>query len=247
MGTVVGINHIGVSVADLDAARAFWTALGFAEVAGWTWPVGTTPADEALALQGTSATVAILAAPSSFLELFAFLEPVPATRDDQAPGVAEVTVAVDDLAATTAALAGLGHPVVGTTATCPDGTPVHLVEGAPRGMRGVVIRVADPASSPLLAVAPDDPVSLDAVAGASASAARACDLGANHVCLDVEGIAGVRGAFGDGVRWHHPVTSSSGGIASVCYGTTVDGVLVELLESHSPDATLHRARLALLD
>ena len=28
---------------------------------------------------------------------------------------------------------------------------------------------------------------------------------------------------------------------------TVDGVLVELLESHSPDATLHRARLALLD
>lgn len=247
MGTVVGINHIGVSVADLDAARAFWTALGFAEVAGWTWPVGTTPADEALALTGTSATVAILAAPSSFLELFAFHAPEPQRRDADAPGVAEVTVAVDDLARTTAALADLGRDVVGARTTCPDGTPVLLVEDAPRGMRRVVLRVTDPAASPLLAVAPDDPVSLDAVAGAHGAPARACDLGANHVCLDVEGIVGVRGAFGDGVAWHHGVTSSSGGIASVCYGTTVDGVLVELLESHSPDATLHRARLALLD
>jgi len=25
MGSVVAVNHIGVSVADLDAARAFWT------------------------------------------------------------------------------------------------------------------------------------------------------------------------------------------------------------------------------
>jgi catechol 2,3-dioxygenase-like lactoylglutathione lyase family enzyme len=247
MGTVVGINHIGVSVADLDAARGFWSALGFTEVAGWTWPVGTAPADEALALQGTSATVAILAAPSSFLELFAFHAPEPAPRDPAAPGVAEVTVAVDDLAATTSALAELGHEVAGSSTLCPDGTRVHLVEDAPRGMRRVVLRVADPASSPLLAVAPDAPISLDAVAGATGPTALPCDLGANHVCLDVEGIAGVRGAFGDGVAWHHAVTSSSGGIASVCYGTTVDGVLVELLESHSPDATLHRARLALLD
>lgn len=247
MGTVVGINHIGVSVADLDAARAFWSALGFVEVAGWTWGPGTTPADDALALDGTAATVSILAAPSSYLELFAFTSPEPAPRDPAAPGIAEITVAVADLPGTADALARLGHDVVDAETCCPDGTLVRLVEDGTRGMRRVLLRIADPQSSPLLAVAPDEPISLDAVDGATAAPARACDLGANHVCLDVEGIAGVRGAFGDGVAWHHAITSSSGGIASVCYGTTVDGVLVELLESHSPDATLHRARLALLD
>jgi catechol 2,3-dioxygenase-like lactoylglutathione lyase family enzyme len=246
MGSVVAVNHIGVSVADLDAARAFWTALGFTEVTGWTWGPGTTPADEALALEGTAATVSIMAAPSSFLELFAFTSPAPTTRDLDSPGIREVTVAVGDLSATTAALGDLGHGVVGSTTTCPDGTTVRLVEGALRGLRRVLLRVPDPQSSPLLAVAPDAPVSLEAVDGGSGAPARSCDLGANHVCLDVEGIAGVRGAFGDGIAWHQSVVSSSGGIASVCYGTTVDGVLVELLESHSPDATLHRSRLAQL-
>ena len=247
MGSVVGVNHIGVSVADLDTARAFWVALGHAEVAAWTWGPGTAPADEALALTGTAASVSILASPSSYLELFAFSAPTPSPRSPAAPGIAEVTVAVADLAATVAALESHGHVVTGDATRCPDGTPVRIVEGGVRGLRRVLLRVPDPQSAPLLAVAPDEPVSLEAVAGASGPTPLACDLGANHVCLDVEGIAGVRGSFGDGIRWHHAVTSSSGGIASVCYGTSVDGVLVELLESHSPDATLSRARLALLD
>jgi catechol 2,3-dioxygenase-like lactoylglutathione lyase family enzyme len=247
MGTVVAVNHVGVSVADLDAARTFWGALGFVEVGGWTWGPGTAPADEALGVTGTAATVSILASPTSYLELFAFAAPVAAPRDPTSPGIDEVTVSVADLDATISALRALGHQAEGATTRCPDGTLVRLRDDGPRGLRRVVLRVPDPAASPLLAVAPDEPVALDAVGGASGPVARACDLGANHVCLDVEGIAGVRGALGDGVRWHHQVVASSGGIASVCYGTTVDGVLVELLESHSADATLSRARLALLD
>jgi hypothetical protein len=208
--------------------------------------VGTAPADEALGLDGTSAEVAILAAPTSYLELFAFASPSPGVRRPDAPGIAEVMVAVDDLAATTAELAALGHEVRDGAVVCPDGTPVILLEGGPLGLRHVLLRVPDPASSPLLSLAPDEPVALDAVAGGDGEVASPHDLGANHVCLDVEGIVGVRGSFGDGVRWHHPVTSSSGGIASVCYGTTVDGVLVELLENHTPEASLSRERLALL-
>ena len=247
MGSVVGLNHIGVSVRDLDVARTFWTTLGFVEVTGWTWPVGTAPADEALGVVGTSAAVSILASPASYLELFAFAAPTPSVRPAGAPGVAEVTVAVPDLAVVAAALERLGRPAVDARTTCPDGTAVALVEGGLPGLRRVLVRVPDLQVSPLLAVAPDHPVALDAVAGGDRAAPRPYDFGANHVCLDVEGIAGVRGAFGDGVRWNHPVTSSSGGIASVCYGTTVDGVLVELLENHTEDATLSRARLTLLD
>jgi catechol 2,3-dioxygenase-like lactoylglutathione lyase family enzyme len=247
MGSVVAVNHVGVSVSDLDAARAFWQALGFSEIGGWSWGPGTSPADDALDLTGTAATVSILASPSAYLELFAFVAPVPARRDAAAPGIAELTVAVTDLADTTRALALLGHPVVDAATRCPDGTVVRLVAGGLRGLRGVVVRVPDLQTAPLLALAPDEPVSLEGIEGATGPVPLACDLGANHVCLDVEGIAGVRGSVGDGVRWHHPVIASSGGIASVCYGTTIDGVLVELLESHSPDATLSRARLALLD
>ena len=247
MGSVVGVNHVGVSVRDLARSRSFWEALDFVEVAAWSWGAGTTPADEALGLLDTAASVSILASPAAYLELFAFTSPEPTARSATSPGIAEVTVAVDDLAATADALAAQGSPVDDATVVCPDGTVVRLVEGGLRGLRRVLLRVPDPQRSPLLAHAPDAPVSLDAVAGGTGPPPRPSDLGANHVCLDVEGIVGVRGSFGDGVRWHHGVTPSSGGIASVCYGTTVDGVLVELLENHSPDASLSRGRLALLD
>ena len=86
------------------------------------------------------------------------------------------------------------------------------------------------------------PVTVEVSGGADAPPARPVDLGVNHLCLDVEGIDGVRGSI-DGTTWHHGVTESSGGIAAVCYGTTRDGVLVELLESRTPDAFLSRTRL----
>ncbi|WP_243060665.1 VOC family protein [Nocardioides sp. SR21] len=227
---VVALNHVGVSVADLDRARAFWIdELGALDHGGFGWPVGTAPADESLATEGTSAEVALLRTDAAFLELFAFASPAPAPRAPGTPGVASLVWAVRD------DRRGMVH--------CPDGTPVELVAAGdgPAGLVGVTVRVPDPGVHPLPAV--PGPVAVTVVDGGDAEPARPVDLGVNHLCLDVAGIAGVRAGLQD-VRWHHDVTESSGGIAAVCYGTTADGVLVELLESRSEDAFLSRCRLA---
>ncbi|WP_369413854.1 VOC family protein [Aeromicrobium wangtongii] len=236
---VVALNHVGVSVADLDRARTFWVdGLGAADHGSFAWPVGTGPADESLATKDTAAAVMLLRTDTAFLELFAFSSPTPAARPAASPGVAALAWAVPDVAAVRAQL-GLGddEPV-----RCPDGTPVELraADGGPTGLIGVTVRVDDPANHPLPTV--PGPVPVTVVGGADAQAARPVDLGVNHLCLDVAGIAEVRSGL-DRVRWHHDVTESSGGIAAVCYGTTSDGVLVELLESRSPDAFLARCRL----
>ncbi|MGN0062720.1 MAG: VOC family protein [Nocardioides sp.] len=171
---VIAVNHVGVSVADLDRARTFWMdGLGALDHGGWSWPAGTAP---------------------------------DAVR-------------------------------------CPDGTPITLVEATlpgRTGLVGVTVRVEEPSAFNLARV--PGPVQVDVVAGADGSRPRPVDLGVNHLYLDVAGIAGVREGT-HGVRWHHPVTESSGGVAAVCYGTTHDGVLVELLESRSDEAFLARTRL----
>ena len=230
MTGVIALNHVGVSVADLDRAKAFWIdELGALDHGGFGWPVGTAPADESLATEGTSAQVALLRTDTAFVELFAFATPTPRPRAVGTPGVAELAWAVRD------DRRGLVR--------CPDGTPIELVPAGdgPSGLVGVTLLVPDLASHRLPAV--PGPVEITVVGGAEAPAARPVDLGVNHLCLDVAGIADVRAQLGD-VRWHHDVTESSGGIAAVCYGTTHDGVLVELLESRSPDAFLSRCRLA---
>lgn len=228
---VLALNHVGVSVADLGRAHAFWASLGALDHGGFSWPVGTAPADESLAMAVTAATVAILRTDAAFLELFSFTSPAPAPRPAGVPGVAGLVWAVPSGAAT-------------GEVTCPDGTPVTLVEAGdgPLGLVGVRVRVAAPDAHPLPPV--PGPVGVAVDGGADAAPARPVDLGVNHLCLDVAGIASVRSSLSSGVRWHHEVTESSGGIAAVCYGTTHDGVLVELLESRSDDAFLARCRLA---
>lgn len=236
---VIALNHVGISVADLDRAREFWIdGLGAHDHGGFSWPVGTGPADESLATPDTAADVALLRTDAAFLELFAFSSPPPAVRPADAPGIAALTWAVADLDQTLARL-GADSPEI----RCPDGTPISLTAAGtgPRGLVGVTVRVAD-APGHVLAATPG-PVRVDVVGGAAADPARPVDLGANHICLDVAGIAEVRAAMA-GTHWHHPVTESSGGIAAVCYGTREDGVLVELLESRSEEAFLSRARLA---
>lgn len=229
MTGVIALNHVGVSVADLDRAKAFWIdELGALDHGGFGWPVGTAPADESLATEGTSAQVALLRTDAAFVELFAFASPTPEPRAAGTPGVAALVWAVRD---------DRRGPV-----RCPDGTPIELVPAGdgPAGLVGVTLRIPDPAAHRLPGI--PGPVAVTVVGGAEAPAARPVDLGVNHLCLDVAGIADVRARLG-GVRWHHDVTESSGGIAAVCYGTTDDGVLVELLESRSPEAFLSRCRL----
>ncbi|MQW76892.1 hypothetical protein GHK92_13505 [Nocardioides sp. dk4132] len=244
---VVALNHVGVSVADLAVARTFWIdGLGALEHGAFGWGVGTTPADESLATAGTAAEVVLLRTDAAFLELFAFSAPAPAARPAGAPGVTALTWAVADVEATRARLRALGAGTVpadeSAPVRCPDGTEVVLRQAGdgPHGLVGVGVAVADPARHPLPAV--PGPVAVEVVGGARTAPARPVDLGVNHVCLDVAGIAALRARL-DGVGWHHEVTESSGGIAAVCYGTTTDGLLVELLESRSPEAFLARCKL----
>ncbi|WP_262852858.1 VOC family protein [Mumia quercus] len=243
-GRVVALNHVGVSVADLEAARRFWVdGLGAAEHGAFGWPVGTAPADESLATEGTAAEVVLLRTDAAFMELFAFASPTPAVREPQAPGVKGLVWASPDPDATRARALAVGGTAAGERCvTCPDGTPVTLVAtDGPSGLVGVLVRVGDADAHALPPV--PGPVAVEVLGGASGSPARPVDLGVNHLCLDVDGIDGVRATL-EGTRWHHDVTESSGGIAAVCYGTSRDGVLVELLESRSPDAFLSRTRLA---
>ncbi|MGH1564670.1 VOC family protein [Mumia sp. DW29H23] len=244
-GRVVALNHVGISVADLEAARRFWSeGLAAAEHGAFGWPVGTVPADESLATEGTAAEVVLVRTDAAFMELFAFSSPAPARREPGAPGITGLVWATADPDDTRArAIAAGGTSLGERRVSCPDGTPVTLVAAAPdtpTGLVGVLVQVADADANTLPTI--PGPVEVEVAGGATAAPARPVDLGVNHLCLDVDGIDVVREGL-ESVGWHHDVTVSSGGIAAVCYGTTGDGVLVELLESRSPEAFLSRTRL----
>lgn len=240
---LVAVNHVGVSVRDLALAHTFWTEVLQAQDHGaFGWPVGSAPADESLDLTDTAAEVVLLRTDTAFVELFAFSSPSPVARADDAPGVSRLTWAVTDVAATVDATRRHGGSVVAPGVIhCPDGVRIELVgDRGVTGLVGVEVQVATPRGHVLAHV--PGPVRVELVAAAGAGRPRPVDLGVNHVCVDVEGIDEVRAAQ-DQVRWHHPVTVSSGGAAAVCYGTTSDGVLLELLESRATTAFFHRCRL----
>lgn len=239
---VLAVNHVGISVRDLEAAHRFWTgALGALDHGAFGWPVGSAPADESLALEGTAAEVVLLRTETAFLELFAFGSPTPEPRGDGAPGVRSLTWAVPDVVRAEDAVVRLGgtREAAGRV-RCPDGVAVRLVP-ATRGTGLVGVEVLVEATHAHLLADVPGPVAVELVPGAASSRPRPVDHGVNHVCLDVDGIDAVRA--GSPTRWHHPVTESSGGAAAVCYGTTHDGVLVELLESRAGSAFLSRTRL----
>lgn len=239
------LNHVGVSVHDLEAARRFWIdGLGACFHGEFGWPVGSEGADESLALADTAAQVVLLRTDSAFMELFRFTSPGQASRPDDSPGPrALVWACADVLLTRQRALAAGGR--VGAwdlVVECPDETPVFLVPAGdgPTGLVGVELRVLDAERFPFEF---HGPVQVRVLDGATSEACSPVDLGLNHVCLDVADADAAR-ADAANVRWHHPVTDSSGGIARVCYGTTADGVLVELLESRSPQAFFSRSRLS---
>jgi catechol 2,3-dioxygenase-like lactoylglutathione lyase family enzyme len=74
---IVGIHHIGVSVADLGAASAMLQA-GLALEEAARFEATDTPEVRALfQLDGVKAQVAMLRGPNVFLELFQFRDPPP--------------------------------------------------------------------------------------------------------------------------------------------------------------------------
>ena len=103
------LNHVGLSSPDLPRLVAFYRdLLGCGEVAAFSWPVGTTDADEGLGLVDSSADVAILNAGNMYLELFCFHTPTPAPQDPDRPvqdeGITHLCVEVSDVDAVLARL-----------------------------------------------------------------------------------------------------------------------------------------------
>jgi catechol 2,3-dioxygenase-like lactoylglutathione lyase family enzyme len=103
------LNHVGFSSPDLPRLVAFYRdLLGFSEVSSFSWPVGTTAADEGLELVGSSADVTILNAGNMYLELFCFHTPEPSPQDPDRPvqdeGITHLCVEVTDVDAVLARL-----------------------------------------------------------------------------------------------------------------------------------------------
>lgn len=136
------LNHVGLSSPDLPRLVAFYRdVLGCGEVSAFSWPVGTTAADEGLGLVDSSADVAILNAGNLYLELFQFHTPEPAPQAPDRPvqdeGITHLCLEVSDIDAVLARLLAAGAPLesaprtigeVYRTATVrdPDGNVVEL-------------------------------------------------------------------------------------------------------------------------
>lgn len=99
---ILGVNHVALSVPDMDRALAFYCdLLGFQKLADAGWPAGTESADRILAVEGTSARVCHIGVQNLLMELFQFGDCDPALQDPRRPvidhGITHLCLAVTDL------------------------------------------------------------------------------------------------------------------------------------------------------
>lgn len=208
----MGVNHVGLSVVDLEATVKTLAAQRFSHIAGFAWTTGAAEVDAALGLTGSAAEVAVLQGANAYLEVFAYSSPPP--RDGAASGVQA------DWA---------------DTAAGPWLRSVRWPAADPAAVKAWWSAVTDE-----VGVAPLDP----GVPDGSAAPRRTCDLGGNHLCLDVVGIDAVFTALVTrGATYGRPPAPMPGGLASVGYLWDPWGNAFELLESHDERATLWRGRL----
>jgi len=110
-GRVNGVHHVGMSVPDLDVARAFYVdLLGLQEIS--SNPIGGPSLDIIADLQGTKGRMMFLATPNTFLEVFEFSTPAPDPQEPHRPvnqyGFTHIGFDVDDTDALVARLAKAG-------------------------------------------------------------------------------------------------------------------------------------------
>jgi catechol 2,3-dioxygenase-like lactoylglutathione lyase family enzyme len=110
---ILGVNHVALSVPDMDRALQFYCELlGFEKMSDSGWPAGTTSADRILGVAGTSARVCHIGTENLLLELFQFGDCVPAIQDPNRPvidhGITHICLAVTDLDAEYARLSDAG-------------------------------------------------------------------------------------------------------------------------------------------
>ena len=99
---ILGVNHVALSVPDMERALHFYCGLlGFEKLSDVGWPAGTDSADRILGVSGTSARVCHLRCKNLLLEAFQFGDCEPAPQDPRRPvvdhGITHLCLAVTDL------------------------------------------------------------------------------------------------------------------------------------------------------
>ena len=135
------MDHVGVIVDDLDAAIAFFAALGLEEAG--RGEVDGAWVDRIVGLQGVANEFAFVKTPDGYgrLELIQFHTP-PGEGGDPLPantlGLRHVAFVVDDIDASVAALQGHGGELVGSVESYQDIFRLCYI----RGPAGIIVELA---------------------------------------------------------------------------------------------------------
>jgi catechol 2,3-dioxygenase-like lactoylglutathione lyase family enzyme len=140
--TNIRFDHVGITVADLDAAADFFLGLGL-ESEGRMFVEGDF-LDTVIGMRGARTEIMMLRPPGggTSIELSSFVRPdhVPGTPDAPATqvGYRNVCFEIDDLEATVARLEQEGHGLVGGIGRHEDSWLMAYV----RGPEGIVVSLA---------------------------------------------------------------------------------------------------------
>ncbi|PFG21230.1 VOC family protein [Serinibacter salmoneus] len=140
-------EHIGLVVADLDRAVAFFEAVGFD--VGERMRVGGAWADRVNGLEGTDVEMAFATAPdgSGAIEITRFVHPAspPVAGGEAAnhPGLRHLAYRVDDLDGTLARAREAGYDLVGAVEAFDPWRLCYL-----RGPEGLILELAERAEDP---------------------------------------------------------------------------------------------------
>ncbi len=138
------MDHVGIVVDDLAAAKQFFAALGLEPKGGGS--VGGDWVGRVIGLEGVEAEIEMMATPDghSRVELVEFRAPPARPGDAGAPanvlGIRHLTFAVDDLDATLARLRPHGAELVGEIERYEDIYRLCYI----RGPAGIIIELAEP-------------------------------------------------------------------------------------------------------
>jgi catechol 2,3-dioxygenase-like lactoylglutathione lyase family enzyme len=138
------MDHVGVVVDDLDAAIAFFVALGM-ELVGGTTPVEGDWVDRVVGLDRVHVEIAFVRTPDGHgrLELTKFHNPTATTAEPNAPantfGLRRVMFAVDDLDDVIARTKAHGAELLGEIANYEDVYRLCYL----RGPAGIIVALAE--------------------------------------------------------------------------------------------------------
>jgi catechol 2,3-dioxygenase-like lactoylglutathione lyase family enzyme len=143
MSQIRRFDHVGITVADLDSATAFFVGLGL-EVEGRMFMEGEF-VDTVIGIPGSRSHIVMLRPPAGGpgLELSSFVwpehEPGSPTAMANELGLRNVSFEVDDLQATVAQLAAAGYGLVGGVGQYENIWRMAYV----RGPEGIIVSLAE--------------------------------------------------------------------------------------------------------